>query len=48
LENNKYQHPLGSNGEAKCPFLGCIAPKKQGETGTIAAQVFLLYWNYFS
>jgi hypothetical protein len=28
MENNKYQHPLGSNGEVKCPVLGCIAPKK--------------------
>jgi hypothetical protein len=30
MENNKYQHPLGSNGEVKCPVLGCIAQKQAG------------------
>ena len=44
VENNKYQHPLGSNGEVKCPVLGCIAPKKVSKSrwfGEVSVPVVL-------
>ncbi|GDX45912.1 catalase-peroxidase [Bacteroidota bacterium] len=34
MGNNEHQNPSGSNGEAKCPFTGNIAPKKAAGGGT--------------
>jgi catalase-peroxidase len=34
MGNNEHQNPSGSNGEAKCPFTGSIAPKKAAGGGT--------------
>ena len=34
MGNNEHQNPSGSNGEAKCPFTGHIAPKKTAGSGT--------------
>jgi hypothetical protein len=30
MENNEYQNPTGSDNEATCPVLGCIAQKQAG------------------